>query len=296
VKRLATIRAAVAPKEAKKDSSENEEKSKLPIIKPYDKLSFDEDTQVTVPHPDAQSVVKYLWEYVRHSVVWSYVLFSAANDLMVRWGWDTAAPDFKKRGDLLIHPSVKGLRAESSRLNFSYAKILQFLGKYSDATITYDKMLVFFSLSNYTMYRKILVEKIKCYLAQGEYYAAYELSELLALKDLPKSMHRCIYDLSDVNIINILKANREVGLFLMTSNAMITRLEGRHTHWELNPRIGFGYKNAEQQRMYALDARGVLQRGAPSKQCRELNIMHNLDSLNASEVAAEMKRKKEGGR
>lgn len=142
------------------------------------------------------------------------------------------------------------------------------------------------------MYRKILVEKIKCYLAQGEYYAAYELSELLALKDLPKSMHRCIYDLTDVNIINILKTNRAVGLFLMISNAMVTRLEGKHTHWELNPRVGFGYKNAEQQRMYNLDSRGVLHRGSPSKQCRELDIMYNLDSLNAGEVAAEMKRKK----
>ena len=210
----------------------------------------------------------------------------------MRWGWDTGTPDFKKRGDLLIHPSVRGLRAECSRLNFSLAKVQQFIGKYSEAVITYDKMLVFFSFSNYTMYRKILVEKIKCYLAQGEYYAAYDLAELLALKDLPKSMHYCIYDLTEINIINILKVNREVGLFLMTANAMIVRLEGRHTHWEENPRIGFGYKNAEQQRMYVLDARGVLQRGAPSEQCRELNIMVNFDSLTEKEAAMELRRKK----
>ena len=278
-------------KKGKKDEGIKEKLRSLGS-KPYDKLSFDENTEITVPHPDAQSVVKYFWEYVRHSVVWSYVLLSASEDLMMRWGWDTGTPDFKKRGDLLIHPSVRGLRAECSRLNFSLAKVQQFIGKYSEAVITYDKMLVFFSFSNYTMYRKILVEKIKCYLAQGEYYAAYDLAELLALKDLPKSMHRCIHDLTEINVINILKVNREVGLFLMTANAMIVRLEGRHTHWEENPRIGFGYKNSEQQRMYVLDARGVLQRGSPSKQCRELNIMVNFDSLTEKEAAMELRRKK----
>ena len=215
-------------KKGKKDEDKGEARSLG--SKPYDKLSFDENTEITVPHPDAQSVVKYFWEYVRHSVVWSYVLLSASEDLMMRWGWDTGT-DFKKRGDLLIHPSVRGLRAECSRLNLSLAKVQQFIGKYSEAVITYDKMLVFFSFSNYTMYRKILVEKIKCYLAQGEYYAAYDLAELLALKDLPKSMHHCIHDLTEINVINILKVNREVGLFLMTANAMIVRLEGRHTHW-----------------------------------------------------------------
>ena len=274
-----------------KEAQENAA-STLLMTKPYEKISYDEVTEVTIPNPDAESVIKYFWEYVRHSIVWSYVLFSAASDLMLRWGWDTGTPDFKKRGDLLIHPSVRGLRADCTRLNFSFARVQQFMGKYFEAIITYDKMLVFFSMNNYTMYRKILVEKIKCYLAQGEYYAAYELSEVLALKDLPKSMHNCIYNLTEVNMINILKMNREVGLFLMTCRAMITRLEGKQTNWEHNPRIGFGYNNAEQQRMYVLDARGVLQRGSPSAQCRELNIMYNFDSLDADKVAAELRRKK----
>ena len=79
----------------------------------------------------------------------------------------------------------------------------------------YKKVLTLCSIANYTQYRKVVLEVVKCHLAQSEYIEARDIITLLVLKDLPPD----VYDTLDP--VQIFKGSRQLGfLFLLAEEGI----------------------------------------------------------------------------
>jgi tetratricopeptide (TPR) repeat protein len=224
---------------------------------------------------DAVKLIEFLFQCIKYSNLWVLIVLSSAYEIMNLWGWDSGCPDFKLSGDYLIEPNVRGRRSDCIRLNFLYARALQFNGRYDEAIIIYDKLLILFSLSNYTMYRKITIEKLKCLIQKGDYLLATDLLGLLKLKDFPDDSDNDLSEIKDNELLKILKLNKEIGLYILYVRAANKNL------------IKSGLGNFVQSRVLSLNKLGVLNAGKQYS-CEIQTLGFDKDAN-----AKERKRKKE---
>ena len=96
------------------------------------------------------------------------------------------------------------------------------------------------------MFRKFLVEIVRTLIARHEYLQAMQYLQRLTFKELPPSLS--IYDTSELNMIKILKQNREIGLYFLIIASAINRLRKS------------GLESAEKLRVYDMEINGVLNR------------------------------------
>ena len=198
---------------------------------------------------DAVELIEFLSQCIKYSSLWVLIVLSSAYEIMNLWGWDSGCPDFKLNGDYLIEPNARGRRSDCIRVNFLHARALQFNGRYAEAIIIYDKLLILFSLSNYTMYRKITIEKLKCLIQKGDYLLATDLLGLLKLKDFPDDSDNDLSEIKDNELLKILKLNKEIGLYILYIRALNKNLN----------KSGLG--NFVQSRVHSLNKLGVLNAG-----------------------------------
>jgi hypothetical protein len=88
---------------------------------------------------------------------------------------------------------------------------------------------------------------IKCFLIRGDYSHALDFIHRLGFKELPASIS--IFDSSEINMIKILKENRELGFYFLMAQAGIKRL------------VDSGYQTAEKCRVFFMHKNGILDRG-----------------------------------
>jgi hypothetical protein len=162
-------------------------------------------------------------------------------------GWDCSCPEFKEHEDFLLEPFVRGKKHIYIRLIFAYARVEQYLGRFVQASEKFENLRSLFTMSNYTMFRKILVEIIRTLIVRGEYFRANDYVYRLASRDLEPSIS--VLDTSEQNIIKILKNNRELGLYLLITSSSIKRLKGT------------GVESSEKLRVYSMGIDGQLDRG-----------------------------------
>lgn len=162
-------------------------------------------------------------------------------------GWDCSCSEFKEQEEFLLEPFARGKKHIYIRLIFAYARVEQYLGRFVQASEKFENLRALFTMSNYTMFRKIIVEIIRTLIVRGEYFRANDYVYRLASRELAPSVS--VFDTSEQNMIKILKNNRELGLYLLITTSSIKRLKGT------------GVESSEKLRVYNMGIDGQLDRG-----------------------------------
>ena len=176
---------------------------------------------------------------------------------------------------LMVEPDEKNLRNDAIRLFSLRGSAFQAIGEYVGARDEYDKVLKLCSIKNYTQYRKIVIEKAKCHISQGEFTDAREIIVLLILKDLPPD----VYD--SLDIVKIFRGSRELGFLLMLCDEGIRQIKRS------------GFSSSLQRRAFEIKSNGVLEK-SPQKSpelapvpLSHFHIQHRKVALEEKALAAQ---------